>query len=66
MTSPAIVKTNLVLDLGRLIRYVNQIVANRSILRAYMYEVTCFPCGIRERFAEEDEAVVNAYNHERV
>jgi hypothetical protein len=24
------------------------------------------PCGIRERNAEEDEAVVNAYNHERV
>ena len=31
-----------------------------------MYEVTCRLCGIRERFTEEDEAVVHAYNHERV
>ena len=31
-----------------------------------MYEVTCLPCGIRERFVEEDEAVVHAYNHERI
>jgi hypothetical protein len=31
-----------------------------------MYEVTCLPCGIRECFVEEDEAVVHAYNHERV
>jgi hypothetical protein len=31
-----------------------------------MYEVTCLPYGIRERFAEEDEAVVHAYNHERI
>ena len=33
---------------------------------AHMYEVTCCLCGIRERFTEEDEAVVHAYNHERV
>jgi len=31
-----------------------------------MYEVTCLPCGIRERFSEEDEAITHAYNHERV
>ena len=31
-----------------------------------MYEVTCRLCGIRERFVEEDEAVVHAFNHERV
>jgi hypothetical protein len=31
-----------------------------------MYEVTCLRCGIRERFTEEDEAVVHAYNHERM
>ena len=31
-----------------------------------MYEVTCRLCGIRERFTEKDEAVVHAYNHERV
>ena len=31
-----------------------------------MYEVTCLPFGIRERFTEEDEAVVHAYNHERM
>ena len=30
-----------------------------------MYEVTCHLCGIRERFTE-DEAVIHAYNHERV
>jgi hypothetical protein len=29
-----------------------------------MYEVTCRLCGIRERFTEEDEAVVHAFNHE--
>jgi hypothetical protein len=29
------------------------------------YEVTCLPCGIRERFAEEDEAIAHAYDHER-
>ena len=33
---------------------------------AHMYEVTCCLCGIRERFTEEDEAVVHAFNHERV
>jgi hypothetical protein len=38
----------------------------RCILRAHMYEVTCLPCGIRERFSEEDEAIIHAYNHERV
>ena len=38
----------------------------RCILRAHMYEVTCLPCGIRERFSEEDEAIKHAYNHERV
>jgi hypothetical protein len=38
----------------------------RCILRAHMYEVICLPCGIRERFAEEDEAIMHAYNHERV
>jgi hypothetical protein len=38
----------------------------RCILRAHMFEVTCLPCGIRERFSEEDEAIEHAYNHERV
>ena len=38
----------------------------RWILEAHMYEATCLPCGIRERFAEEDEAVIHAYNHERI
>jgi len=31
-----------------------------------MYEVICLPCGVRERFTEEDEAIVHAYNHERL
>jgi hypothetical protein len=29
------------------------------------YEVTCIPCGFRERFAEEDKAIAHAYDHER-
>jgi hypothetical protein len=31
-----------------------------------MYEVTCLPCGIREYYEEEDEAIKQAYNHERI
>ncbi len=31
-----------------------------------MYEVTCLPCGIRERFDDEEEAIMYAYYHERV
>jgi hypothetical protein len=29
-------------------------------------EAMYIPCGIRERFVEEDEAIIHAYNHERV
>ena len=38
----------------------------RWIFRVKLYEVTCLPCGLRERFEEEEEAITHAYNHERV
>lgn len=31
-----------------------------------MFEVACLPCGIRESYEEEDEAIMHAYEHERV
>jgi hypothetical protein len=31
-----------------------------------MYEITCFPCGIRERYENEDDANTQAFNHERI
>jgi hypothetical protein len=34
------------------------------MLEAKLFEVTCFPCGIRERYEEETEANMEAYNHE--
>ena len=49
------------------IHFVNMIkVSDRSRCSSRRLEVTFLPCGIRETFEEEDEALVHAYNHERV
>jgi hypothetical protein len=37
----------------------------RGILRVQLFEITCLPCGIQERCEDEDEAIIQAYNHER-
>ena len=48
-----------------LIYFENPRMFERWILEAQMYEVSCLPCGIREYYEEEDEAITQAYNHER-
>jgi hypothetical protein len=41
-------------------------VSDRSRCSSRRIEVACLPCGIRETFEEEDEAIAHAYSHEKV